>query len=65
MLNVGCSGAVPVPVRGTLSGLVDAFVVKVRFAVSEAAAVGEKTTPTLQEALTASEALQVLELVEN
>lgn len=41
-------GAVPVPVRGALSGLVEALVVKVRLALRAPKAFGVKVTPTIQ-----------------
>jgi len=64
-LNAGVAGVTPVPVRATLSGLVEALVAKVRFAFLAVAVVGENTTLIEQDARAARVELQVLPLVEN
>ena len=64
-LKIGTAGATPVPVSGTLFGLVGALVVKVRLALLATAVVGEKTTLMVQDALATRVPEQVLPLVEN
>ena len=64
-LIAGTAGTTPVPVRDTLSGLVDASVVKVTLAVLATALVGENTTFRVQDAAAASVDEQVFELMLN
>jgi len=62
---LGGVGVLPVPVSGILSGLVDALVVTVTFAVSLWTTFGEKLTFHEQEAEAASVAPQVFVSIRN